>query len=231
MAPKLPRLASVFAAAILSNTLWLDAQTVVFSNMSQGPYQLGAGWTIAGSGNGYASPQRVGLTFIPTSPTYLTSVDVLVFNCNSTTNGVVASLYGDQGGQPGSQLESAQKTNFDSGLNETARNIAFSGATLMSANTPYWLVISAIAADSWMAWDFINSTANYFKLTSALADPTAPGAWIYPGYDATYPSGPPMAQINGIVAAIPEPGSTALLSAVGVLILGVARSARPRGRI
>lgn len=144
----------------------------------------------------------------------LTNVSVGLFadtpgNTIVSKDGVIIRIASDAGGTPGSVLGSFAVPNVPAGGKELV-TASFGGSVLLNANTPYWIIVDSQGGYSG-GWEFnpvgdLGPTAGRSNL----------GAWNANAADGQRY----VMEVDGRVAAVPEPGSVALTSA-GLLALGL----------
>jgi len=193
-------------------SLLVAAPIPIYSNFNSSPvnlYNCCSGYALDGGG------QRIGASFIPAVSNTLTRVNTAISHVAST-DGVVISLWDDDGNGPGNIIEAwvfATLPTF--GTCCTIQTMVPFGIVNLTAGQRYWLVAVANSADGNLAWNMNNIGANG---TYAFGSGNIPDLIVTQGEMPAF-------EILG--SEVPEPG-TLLLSLAGLGLIGFARARRGR---
>jgi hypothetical protein len=197
-----------FALALLSAVV-AQAQVVLFNNMILPTNLAHGGYYVQGSaspGGRHDVAEQFQTAFA--GPAFLTSavVSLRAFGAAGVMSGT-ATLFSGAGGGPGSILET---TSFAGNLfnnTPTLVTVTFSGSTVLSGGTNYWLGLAMQGGSNfWAQWNFAEPLgSNPVGLSPngiswAISNATAAGLTV-----------------NGRLTAVPEPATFGIFGA-GVLL-------------
>jgi hypothetical protein len=182
------------------------AAQIIFDNFGPGDtYDAGAGRAIFGDYPAAPALTESGNQFRPDAGGFVQSVALPVFRLPDGSDGLaMLHLYADAAGRPGTLLESASFAGIpaQSPAPGPLTEIRWSGATLLEADTSYWLTMSTDARDTALSWQYTATAAA--ALPTAAATRSAGEDWtILPGSGGEV-------TFRVAVAPVPEPSSLAL---------------------
>ena len=184
---------------------------VVLSNLSDTP----AATTFVGSDSWVAQSFITGAS---TQGYLLDSISLSLAAPNSAPSGFEVSIYSNNGGQPGSSVQTlVGSSNPGSGI-----TLYTSASSLtLSPSTTYWIVTSAdtsVASDNYYKWQYTNDSA--IASTNGFSVNLASGTWaLSDNSGSSWEIGSGAPQMFSVSATVvPEPGSLCLLMA-GLLLL------------
>jgi len=210
--------AAVVVVALCLAALSGQAQQVIFSNLGAGDsYDASLAYNVKGPA-AFGERQYVANTFIPTGSDYQLSKIELPLALVGGVDQVDVRLMTDDGGLPGTTLESFTLTGLpaDPGQMLTATSTLH---PVLHQGTDYWCAITP-AGDTQAHW-FLNNTGstgpcaeNTLGLWALMDTPQTQGAFMVEG-----------APVRGILDT-PEPGPLAV--ATGAILAGAAYRRRRR---
>jgi hypothetical protein len=201
--------------AILSTTL-ARSQVIIFNNMFIPSDVTHGGYYVQGSaslGGGRTDAAEQFKTTVA-GPAFLTSA-IVSFRAAGPAGLMsgTATLFSDAGNTPGSILET---TGFSASLLNNAPTLVtatFSGTTLLSSNTSYWIGFSMQPGSRfWAQWNAAQPAFN-----NRMGSSPDGSSW---GVSATNAGG---LILNGrtVAVAVPEPAAYGILGAIAALALAV----------
>lgn len=174
-----------------------------------------------GSGNVDNTEQRA-ITFTTAgSPLTVTEVQLSLQNYISLTDTALLSIHSNGTNQPGSQIGATFTAPTSNSDNPGVFSFTSDGVAL-SADTTYWVVIKGGSSEGF-SWNRSNPTVT----PTSTAYGSFGNQWITQNTGGTWEVGSNGAHSFAIIATVPEPGTTGLVAAAG--LLGVIFHRRRRG--
>jgi len=181
----------------------------LFDNYTLG-FQTSAGNTISGSNTGVSglSYQEVGQIFTPSQTAKLSEIDA-PFGYVQGTNSITLSLYTDNSGNPGTQLEQWSITGLQAFSTGSTTMVVTSNITpQLNAGSDYWLVAAPGASNTWAAWNLTQNSITGYEINS---NPNNPNWITKSGTSSAFAVyGTPVQNQN-----VPEPGILSTLLGIG----------------
>jgi hypothetical protein len=199
------------AAASLAVSTQANADTV-YTNLgpSAAPYFNANGRAVSGPSIGYPGYQEVAIPFTPTGNYNLTQIDVAVTYSGIPgvfgTDAATVTLASDNGGNPGSTIDSWTISSLPSSFTGTTLDAISVNGDSVAANTQYWLIVSPNDSTTDDVWDTNSNLTGVF----GNEEINQGGGWIsLAPYD--------LGAVEVVGVPTPEPASAAL--AIGGLAL------------
>jgi len=216
------------AAAVASGCFTMSTASgdMIFSTVgSEASYTAGGDWPIIFSDTS-SLHSNWALAFTPADNYSLTSIEIgLAWNAGE--NNADVWLMNDDGGQPGSAIESFATSNLPSysdvtqpGARVPLVQLDSQHHSILEAGTQYWVAASASTAPSWVSWVTTDSTpVDYTWARINHLDPS-------PSWSVVMGQNPGGLRINGDPVLTPLPGAVVLLGAGMVTSAGLLRRRR-----
>jgi hypothetical protein len=187
---------------------------IVFSNFDPGfSYQAASGNLVGNDSHGGNFAQ--GDTFTPTGNYDLTSIEIALGCLTCSGNTINVSLDANNGGVPGAALASFAVSDLTFptfGTPNAPITLTWTGAVvLLTGGTQYWVTASDPAGADVLGWN-LNDTGD---VSSEALSRNGGASWVAPSF--VTPGAYEVDGTRAVSAAVPEPGSVALL--LGVLLV------------
>ena len=203
--------------AVLTTCRTLHAD-IIYSNLGPGgSFSSVNGWTIGYPFKPGEVGQSVAYSFTPSGDFYLSSVDLAVGNRNPTSSSdFTVAIYSDLSGAPDTVLTTASGIAPLGCPPAVTTSVLFSGSTLLSSGSRYWIGLHPAAAEptdlSWW-WNLNADLKSTFWFSNTPSQVLLGGSWENTStvIECAY-------QVNGVV--VPVPGAV-LLGMLGLSVAGV----------